>query len=241
MSIRTLSDSIALRPATPRIERAGRIVSVLLLAAVILTGCSSGNARDTAREKAKDAGLPEVLAAEQATHTAEKYFPSTSTPAPTEPPAPAMSELVITFGFRSDGTPDGSYASVPAGAGTAYAAAHVVDLSAGLVIRAVVTDGWGNEIARPEVTITPGAVDRWIALPIGLPADLAPGEYGVFVLSGDRTLGSLAFGVTGAGSSAQLLPDAPVNPQVRSTLPPPGMAPAQAQPTATFAPNSGQG
>lgn len=241
MSIRTLSDSIALRLGLPRIEARGRFVITLFFMGLVLTGCASGSARDSAREKAKDAGLPAVLAAEQATHTAEKYFPSTATPAPTEPPAPAMSELVITFGFRPDGTPDGSYASVPAGAGTAYAAAHLVDLSAGLVIRGIVTDAWGNEIATPEVAITPGAVDRWIALPIGLPAELAPGEYGVFVLSGNRTLGSLAFGVTGVGTSAQLLPDIPVNPQVRSTLPPPGMAPVENAPTATFAANSGEG
>lgn len=244
MSIRTLSDSIVPRLGLPRTEKVGRhFVTFLafLLLALILTGCSSGNARDAARDKAKDAGLQEVLAAEQATHTVEKYFPATSTPGPTEPPAPALRELVITFGFRPDGTPDGSYASVPAGAGTVYAAAHVVDLSAGLVIRGIVTDGWGNEIATPEVTITPGAVDRWIPLPIGLPADLAPGEYGVFVLAGDRTLGSLAFGVTGPGTSAQLLPDAPANPQVRSTVPPPGVAPAEAPPTATLSPSTGQG
>ena len=129
-------------------------------------------------------------------------------------------------------------AGVPAGAGTVYAAARLVDLSAGQVVRASVTDAWGNEIARPEVTIDPGAADRWLALPIGLPADVVPGEYGVFIMAGDRTLGSLAFAITAAGTSAQLFPDPPANPQVRPTLPPPGGTREEAAPTATVAPSA---
>ena len=137
----------------------------------------------------------------------------------------------MTFGFRSDGTPDGSYASVPAGAGTVYVATRLTGLSVGQVVRAVVTDAWGNEVAAPEVAIDPGAADRWLALPAALPAELTPGEYGVFVFADERPLGSLAFGVTGVGTSAQLLPERPANPQVRATVPPPGAAPAEGQPT----------
>ena len=37
--------------------------------------------------------------------------------------------------------------------------------------------------------------------------------------------------MTGVGTSAQLLPEMPANPQVRSTVPPPGAAPAAGQPT----------
>ena len=121
---------------------------------------------------------------------------------------------------------------MPAGAGTIYVATRLSGLSVGQKVRAVVTDAWGNEVAKPEAVIDPGAADRWLALPVGLPAELAPGEYGAFVFADDRPLGSLAFGVTGVGSSAQLLPDRPANPQVRSTMPPPGAAPAAAQPTA---------
>jgi len=46
-----------------------------------------------------------------------------------------------------------------------------------------------------------------------------------------NTLKILAFGVTGVGTSAQLFPEMPANPQVRSTRPPPGAAPAADQPT----------
>jgi hypothetical protein len=180
-------------------------------------------------DEARDAGLEDQLAAQQATRMVQKYFPPTGTPAPTQPPAPALGQIALTFGFRPDGTPDGSYASVPAGAGTVYVAARLTGLSVGQKVRAIVTDAWGNDVATPEVVIDPGAADRWLALPVGLPAELAPGQYGAFVFADDRALGSLAFGVTGVGTSAQLLPERPANPQVRSTLPPPGAAPAAEQ------------
>ena len=197
---------------------------------LLLAGCSTGTARDARRDQAQDAGLQQQLAAEQATRTVQRYFPATTTPAPTPAPLPALGGLAITFGFLPDGTPDGNYASVPAGAGTAYAAAKLTGVSAGQVARAVVTDGWGNEIAVPELTIEAGPADRWVALPIGLPGDLAPGEYGVFVFVDERPLGSLAFGVSGPGSSAQLLPPLPANPRVRAPVPTPG---PEGAPTAT--------
>ena len=211
---------------------------MLLVAALVLVGCSSGAAVDAYRDQARDAGLEDKLAPAQATRTVQRYFPATGTPSPTEAPAPAVGGLAITFGFRPDGTPDGSYASVPAGVGTAYAAVRLTGVSAGQVVRVVVTDAWGNEVAAPEAAIDPGSSDRWLALPIALPAELQSGQYGLFVFADDRPLGSLAFGVTGVGSSAQLFPEAPANPQVRSTQPPPGGAPVEGQPPPTVAPSA---
>jgi hypothetical protein len=208
---------------------------VLLAAVLVLAGCSSGAAVDAYRNQARDAGLRDQLAAEQATRTVQRYFPPTGTPAPTLAPAPALGGLAITFGFRADGTPDGSYASVPAGVGTAYVAVRLTGVSAGQVVRAVVTDAWGNEVAAPEAAIDPGASDRWLALPISLPAELQSGQYGLFVFADDHPLGSLAFGVTGVGSSAQLFPELPANPRVRSTVPPPGAMSGDGQPTPTVA------
>ncbi len=237
MSIRTRLARTGPRLAHRLIE--GRLGATLAMAfaVLLLAGCSTGSVRESRVDQARDAGLPDHVAAEQATRTLERYFPPTGTPAPTEPPRPALGDLVITFGFRPDGNPDGSYESVPAGAGTAYAAARLSGLSAGQVIRAVMTDRWGNEVSVPEVTIDPGPADRWLALPLGLPAELTPGEYGVFIYADDALLGSLAFGVNSVGSSAQLLPEPPANPQVRATLPPPGSSPAEANPTATVAPS----
>lgn len=214
-------------------ERGVRLTLAATLILFILVGCASGNAREARVDEARDAGLPDRMAPFQATRTVERFFPPTATPGTVEPEPPALGALMITFGFRPDGTPDGGFASVPAGVGTAYAAARLTGLSVGQVVRAVVIDAWGNEIARPEVAIDPGPSDRWLALPISLPAELAPGEYGVFVFVDDRPVGSLAFGVTGPGSSAQLLPELPANPQIRATLPPPGQSPAEAAPTAT--------
>ncbi len=209
---------------------------VVLAACLILSGCSSGTAGDARRDEARDASLKDTLAAEQATWTAQHYFPPTATPGPSKPVTPSLGDVAITFGFRPDGTPDGSYASVPAGAGTAYVAVELSGVTAGQKVRAVVTDGWGNDVAAPETAIGPGSSEQWLALPIPLGNEIAPGEYGAFIFVDDQPVGSLAFGVTGAGSSAQLLPEAPANPQIPATLPPPGMAPASAQPTPTQAP-----
>jgi hypothetical protein len=200
------------------------LAGVALLALVVLSGCSSGMATDARRDEARDASLPDKLESDQATRTALRYFPPTSTPGTPIPDPAGLEELVITFGFRADGTPDGSYESVPAGVGTVYAAARVSGVSVGQTVDAVVTDAWGNDLARPSVTIDPGAADRWLALPIGVAGNVPPGEYGVYVEIDDQVVGSLAFGITSAGSSAQLLPEAPTNPQVRATLPPPGAA-----------------
>ena len=223
-------------PALSPIESLSRLVLPLIALTLLVAGCSSGSAADSRRDMARDAGLKDRLAAEQATRVVERFFPATATPGPTKAPTPSLRQLAITFGFRPDGNPDGSYASVPAGVGTAYAAARLVGLAQGQVVKAVVTDGWGNEIANPAVTIDPGASDRWLALPIALPGNVNPGQYGVFVFVDDRPVGSLAFGITGVGSSAQLLPEAPANPQLPATVPPPGMAPAGGQQTPTVAP-----
>jgi hypothetical protein len=231
MSIKTPLGPINHRAIPRQTRHAARWCLMTLAVCVILSGCSSGTARDAARDESRDAGLEDQLAAQQATRTVQRYFPPTGTPAPTEPPAPALGQIAMTFGFRPDGTPDGSYASVPAGAGTGYVATRLTGLSVGQKVRAVVTDAWGNEVATPEVVIDPGAADRWLALPVALPAELAPGEYGVFVFVDKRPLGSLAFGVTGVGTSAQLLPEMPANPQARSKVPPPGAAPPAEQPT----------
>jgi hypothetical protein len=153
----------------------------------------------------------------------------------------ALEELVITFGFRSDGVPDGSYESVPAGVGTVYAAARVSGVSAGQVVSAIVTDAWGNELARPSVTIDPGAADRWLALPIPVAGNVPSGEYGVYIEIDGQVVGSLAFGITAPGSSAQLLPEAPTNVQIRATLPPPGATGVQATGTADPSQNGQQG
>jgi hypothetical protein len=231
MNIRTRSAPTVRHEARPQVERAAANLLALALAGAVLAGCTSGQARESRRDEARDAGLQQQLAAEQATWTAQRYFPATETPSPPEPPVPALTTLGITFGFLPDGTPDGSYASVPAGAGTAYAAAQLAGVSAGQVVRAVVTDAWGNEIATPEVTIDAGAANRWVALPIPLPGSVAPGEYGVFVFADGHAIGSLAFAITSPGSAAQLLPPLPTNPQVRSTIGAPGAAPVQQTPT----------
>ena len=146
-SIKTPSGPINLRAIPRRTRHAARWCLMTLAVCVDSQRLSSGAARDAARDESRDAGLEDQLAAQQATRTVQRYFPPTGTPAPTEPPAPALGQIAMTFGFRPDGTPDGSYASVPAGAGTVYVATRLTGLSVGQKVRAIVTDAWGNEVA----------------------------------------------------------------------------------------------
>ena len=91
----------------------------------------------------------------------------------------------------------------------------------GQKVRAIVTDAWGNEVAKPEAVIDPGAADRWLALPVAPLAELAPGGMGssslpttVHWVSGVRRDRRGNVGATSAGDAGQ--------PQVRSTVPRPG-------------------
>ena len=171
MNIRTRLAPTGLRLAHRLIE--GRLGAALALAfgVLLLAGCSTGSVRESRVDQARDAGLPDHVAAEQATRTLERYFPPTGTPAPTEPPAPALGQIALTFGFRPDGTPDGSYASVPAGAGSVYVATRLTGLSVGQKVRAVVTDAYGRGLVAldhaarrtPVAAATPVLLDALVA------------------------------------------------------------------------------
>jgi len=62
------------------------------------------------------------------------------------------------------------------------------------------------------------------------------GKPRLFLFVDETQLGSVEFGVSAPGSSAQLFPEQPANPQARSTIGPPGSA-AGPPPTATFPPS----
>ena len=133
---------------------------------MVLAGCCVRGGADAARDRARDAGLEDQLAAQQATRTVQRYFPPTGTPAPTSRHRPRWvrwpSPLVsVRTARRTGATP-----ACPPGAGTVYVATRLTGLSVGQKVRAIVTDAWGNEVARPEVVIDPGAADRWLALPV---------------------------------------------------------------------------
>ncbi len=59
-----------------------RWLGVALLALVVLSGCSSGMATDARRDEARDASLPDKLASDQATRTAQRYFRQPRHPVP---------------------------------------------------------------------------------------------------------------------------------------------------------------
>ncbi|CAA9584043.1 MAG: hypothetical protein AVDCRST_MAG59-5211 [uncultured Thermomicrobiales bacterium] len=207
----------------------------MLLAALILAlaGCSSGQVDEARVDQRRDAEETPQMAVQQATRIAQRYFPASPEASPPVPLAPVVGLLAVTLATNPDGSPQGSYASLPADAGTAFATARLDDGSAGQAITAIWTDAFGNEFGRSEQELAASAAVQWVALPVGLSPGLAPGQYAVYLFADDNRIGSLAFGVTAPGTAPQLYPDLPANPQV------PAAAPTSPSGAPTVAPANG--
>ena len=198
-------------------------------AVLLLAACNTGSMGEARRSQAYDQAETPQLSAQQATRTARTYFAGTGTPDPTMIPPPSVEALVITLGVNPDGSPAGSYLSVPADAGTVYATARLGNVVAGQRITSIFTDAFGNQMGGTETEMSANGGSPWLVAPLNLGGISGPGEFAVYYFSGGHQIGSLAFTITGAGSGAQLLPELPANPQARSTS-----APSQSgQPTAT--------
>ena len=197
--------------AFPAERRALTALCSGLLLLVVLTACASGSAEEARLGQARDAATDPDLPRQQATRTAERFFPKTPTPTPAPPPLPTVAELVMTVGFGGD-APQGRYASVPADAGTVYAAALLNGVHDGQVVAASWVDAVGGTVNTSRVEIEADAGQRWVGLPLDLNGALAPGEYAVYLFVGERRLGSLLFQITPAGSGPQMLSDLPANP-----------------------------
>jgi hypothetical protein len=163
------------------------------------------------------------MAAEQATYTAQTFFPPTPTPGRLPPRTPTLESLVITLDFGGGDAPRGSYASVPADAGTVYAGALLNDLQAGQEITAIWTDADGSTIGSARLAIERDAARQWVGLPLRLSRSLAPGQYAVYIFAKERRLNSLVFTVTPPGTGPQPFPEPPADPQVNTQ---PTVAPA---------------
>lgn len=196
------------------------IASAVLLAA-LLAACAGGSAEEARRERQRDLARPAVLGEAQATRLAEVYFPPTPSPTPPPPPPPALGALVVTLAVGTGNAPQGSYASVPADAGTVYAAARMTELAAGQRIEGIWTDAFGNEVGRSQVDAGGGGGEQWVAFPLRLGGAVPPGEYAIFIDVDGRRLGSLAFTITSPGSGPVALPELPADPQAPAPAQPP--------------------
>lgn len=191
-----------------------------------LAGCGTGEVGEARSSQRRDARETPVLPIAQATRIAERLFPPTATPAPT-PPLPALvGQLVVTLAINGDGSPQGSYASVPTDAGTLYASARLHGAAPGQVMTAIWSDAWGNEVGRSDQVLAAPAPVQWVALPLGLSPAMTPGPYAVWLYSDERRVASLAFDLTAPGTAPQIYPDLPTNPQAPAapapTSPPSG-------------------
>lgn len=193
-------------------------VLILFLCLALLAGCASGTATDARRGQRQDTAEEANLPAQQATFTAQEYFPPTPTPLPTRPPAPALASLVIALALGAGNEPVDEYAAVPTNAGTIYASARLDGLRAGQVVSASWTDANNTVVATSRFDIPAGADRDWVALPLALDGSLAPGDYAVYLFADDRPLNSLVFRLLPAGSAPQRLADLPPADQIQIRL-----------------------
>lgn len=199
--------------------RVGAIFATIALLVTVLSGCNTGRVEEARRDQGRDAELTPQMPVQQATRIAERYFPASPTASPPPPLAPVVGLLAVTLDTAPDGSPRGSYASVPTDAGTLFASARLDDGAAGQLITAIWTDAFGNEIGQSDQDLTADAAVQWVALPLRLSSGLAPGEYAVWLFSDDERIGSLAFSLTAPGTAPQIYPDLPANPQLPPAAP----------------------
>ena len=200
-----------------RIGRGARRASPLLacLFLFLLAACASGDAPDARRGQREEAAAGDNLAVQQATFTAQRYFPPTPTPGPTRTPAATLSSLVLTIGLGAGDEPTDEYAAVPTTAGTAYAGALLHGLQPGQVVSAAWTDAVNTVVATSRFDVTAPIERGWIPLPLYLDGALPPGDYAVHVYVDERPLNSLVFRLSPPGSQPQRLADLPPVDQVR--------------------------
>jgi hypothetical protein len=202
-------------------------LGLLAVAALVpgLAGCNTGSANDARRAQERDAEQSPVMPVQQATRTAQRYFPATATPGPDEPLYPFVGQIAVTVAVNPDGSAQGAYASIPADAGTAFVSARLHDAVAGQRITAIWTDQYGNAFAEQSVDLEGAGNPRWVALPASLVA-APPGPTAVWLYADEWRIGSIAFQVTGPGSAPQVYSELPTNPQAAAaTQPPPTAAP----------------
>lgn len=214
---------------TDRRPRAVAIVAIALPALLLLSACNTGTAGEARRGQARDADKTPIMASQQATRIAQRYFPGTPTPAPDQPLYPFVGQLAVTPAINPDGSPQGAFASVPVDAGTLYVSARLHDAVPGQRITAIWTDQYGNVQGEQAIDLEGAGDPRWVALPLGLSPAMAPGPYAVWLYSDEWRIGSLTFQLTGPGSAPQVYSELPANPQ----------APAATQPPATRPPSEG--
>lgn len=202
-------------------QRAAAIVAVAVPALLLLSACNTGSVGEARRGQQRDAELTPIMASQQATRIAQRYFPGTATPEPEQPLYPVVGQLAVTPAINPDGSPQGAYASVPVDAGTLYVSARLHYATPGQKITAIWTDQYGNVQGEQAIDLEGAGDPRWVALPLGLSPAMSPGPYAVWLYSDEWRIGSLTFQLTGPGSAPQVYSELPANPQAPDATQPP--------------------
>lgn len=206
---------------TDRRQRAAAVVAIALPALLLLSACNSGTASEARYGMERDAEETPIVASQQATRIAQRYFPGTPTPNPDAPLYPFVGQLAVTPAINPDGSPQGAFASVPVDAGTLYVSARLHAASPGQRITAIWTDQFGNVQGEQAIDLEGAGDPRWVALPLALSSAMSPGPYAVWLYSDEWRIGSLTFQLTGPGSAPQVYSELPGNPQAPAATQPP--------------------
>ncbi|MFM9105297.1 MAG: hypothetical protein ACKOWF_01195 [Chloroflexota bacterium] len=179
----------------------------------------------------RDLETPPVLAMEQATRQAERYFPATATPTPAPPLYPFVGFLGVTMAVNGDGSPQGTFASFPTDIGPIYASVELHAATQGQIITGVWSDQWGNYVKTEEIELGSSLDPQWIAFSLDVTPDIAPGPYALWVFADERRVGSMTFTLTAPGNPPMMYPDLPEDPQVSAPQPQGTQQPGQQTPT----------
>jgi hypothetical protein len=164
----------------------------LLLLAVSLTACASGNAREAEPFATKDAEKTAVVSGAHETAIVERFFPTPGTPAPTATPIAVLETLVLTTSLGPNNEPQQEVRGA-SGSGTLYADALVHHLTKGSVASAVWTNNDGTALYSSELPISENTDTAWLAFQWNVDGSLPHGDYIVYVYVDDWLLNSLVF------------------------------------------------
>ena len=187
------------------------VLFVLLVTAVLLSGCASDHATDQSRARRTAEVNQGGIAHDQATFNAARYASPGATPT-TIPVLPGVvHELGIAISVQGNNQPSSFVTSIPVSAGTIYVAADVEQIPAGSTVTATMFKNTTKpadrtEAAQASVTISTDG-RQWIAVPLFIDSSLEPGQYGIELVVGNdlsklrgSELGSLGIELTGPGT-----------------------------------------
>lgn len=197
-------DANRLELAAVRSRRPVRVLTVIALVVLVLSGCASDRATDQSDARETAETTPGLVVADQATFAANRYASPTLTPTATAPPPPTAQEVGIATSVQGSGQPNGFVVSVATNAGTVYLVADLDGLRAGSVVESI---WYRNTMEIEDRDYAGGTIftveqdgRRWVNLPQTLDGSLPTGNYAVELEVDGEQVATLGIEITPAGS-----------------------------------------